>query len=204
MDKYNSRVARCYYFVNLVSLPFHVKSYQIGQRYYVDSMSLSFVLKFLGVPHKRVSGIRTYQKIEKQVRSYYLLPFIFDPEIEGEVLPYLENADIDSYASRLTNRLDFSQFDRLIIGISSPKQDRLARGISKFYNGEIYCLGAAIQYRDNRLVDVSDVVGLTWVLMLIRSPLRTVKKIVKTMVELILIIASRNYRDEIKKMNFQN
>lgn len=195
---------KSHHFVNLVSLRYHVKSVKECQLYYVDSLSLSIVLRALEVPHRRISGIRFYQEIKALKGSYYLFPFVLDADLRGEVLPFLLEKDIDEYMRDLTGRLDLEIFQRIIIGISSPRQDVLGESIANIYSGEIYCLGAAIQYRESKLVGVVDALGFTWLLMFIRRPYRTMKKITKTLIEITRIILSKNYRDEIKKMNFQN
>lgn len=195
---------RSHHFVNLVSLRYHLTSFRDSQLYYVDTLSLSIVLKALGVPHRRISGVRFYQEIKALEGSYYLLPHSLDADFRGEVLPFLLEKDIDVYMRDLTERLDLEIFQRIIIGISSPRQDMLGESISKIYHGETYCLGAAIQYRKSRLIRVADAVGFTWLMMFIRSPYRTMKKISKTMIEVAGVILSKDYRDEIKKMNFQN
>lgn len=204
MKKSLNRGGRVYHYVNLVSLNYHRKNYENCHYYFVDSLSLSIVLKVLRVPHRRVSGMAYFQSIKDLKGSYYLLPHDLDVDLRGEVLPFLREKDIDSYIIDLTKRLDVDIFQRIIIGISSPKQDVLGDSISKIYCGEIYCLGAAIQYRESKLVGVADALGFTWLLMFLRSPCRTINKISKTLTEVAGIIMSKNYRDEIKKMNFQN
>jgi hypothetical protein len=194
---------KVHHFVNLVSLRYHVENQCESNVYYVDSISLSVVLKLMRIQHSRRSGVGFYSN-ETFDDAFYFLAYDSGVHENYTVVPWLEESAIERYASEFIDNNDIQHFKSVVIGISSPKQDILGRCLTQVFTGEIYCLGAAIQYRDSMLVDFSDIVGLTWLLMFLRSPYRTMNKIVKTITQLIPIVVSKNYRKEINKMNFQN
>lgn len=194
---------KVHHFVNLVSLRFHAENQCETNVYYVDSISLSVVLKLMGIQHSRRSGVGFYSN-KTFDDAFFFLAHDSSVHENYTVVPWLEESAIERYASEFIENNDIQHFTSVVIGISSPKQDIFGRVLAQVFTGDIFCLGAAIQYRNSKLVDIADVVGLTWFLMFLRSPYRTMKKIFKTITELIIIIASKNYRDDIKKMNFQN
>lgn len=194
---------RVHHFVNLVSLPHHVTNIDDSRNYYVDSISFSLVLKLLKIPHKRTSGIVMYQAIKSLDSTYYFLPKETDAEIVGEVLPFLEIDVIDSFVKEIMKGLDLFSYQRIVIGISSPKQDMFGVKLADYYSGDIYCLGAAIQFDEKRVISIVDSIGFTWLFMFFRAPRRTIKKMIISICELFRIFISSDYRSAIKRMNFK-
>ena len=120
------------------------------------------------------------KNVEKiSVNKKLILPF--KPSFEGdpELLGFLEYLPHGS---------------TLVIGISSPKQNKLANYLYSIRPDlQFFCLGAAVQitwgmkYANSKLRGS----GFQWIEFLLLHPLRTIKKISNSVWEAFLILTSR-------------
>lgn len=183
-------------FVNLVSWSFFAKNAQFKKywRIEVDSVSLGLALRILGIKRDRFSGVEWVQNNRKLLNhglvlgtedarvfsNHYVLPFW--PEIESiRITESLEQI-----------LLDFNGRD-IFIGISSPKQEYLALKVRDIApNSQIYCLGAAVYTRFESK-------KFLWLVFLVEQPKRTLRKLVRTMLELLKLLLKDN-RNELKEV----
>lgn len=182
-----------YHFINLISWRFFIENYD-NSKLNVDSISLKILLFFFGYKVKRSSGI-SYKPNEKN--SLYLT----DRTISKNhiILPFYKDISTIKLSSEIKTKLEL--YDNIIIGISSPKQDRLGRLIHNIYpEKKIYCLGAAV-YDNNFMFDK---IGLNWIIFLIKKPKRTISKIIWTIIEIISIVSiyRREFRQFAEKINY--
>lgn len=175
------------HFVNLVSLEFFVKSNTENRKLFVDSITLHWALRLLGVKVERQSGVNYYANLSRTEnsllignKSHDFMNFIQAPKwrtLDEVNLEFLNNIEVDKY-------------DRIVINISSPKQDRMAMILHERIPGiTILCLGAAIDY-DKRLL-ILDKLGLSWLLFAVKNPRRFVIKLGQMLFGLIFIFGHK-------------
>lgn len=180
-----------HHFVNLVSWKAHLRL-EPGE-YHIDSVSLQWLnYLYTGMWIGRVSGLAFINRLnleECDIISAYNI------DCADYVAPNLESYnDIKRYAEEILSVLSK---DKLVLGISSPKQDSLARVLRKYgYEGQIYCLGAAL-YERNELINV-DRLGLNWLYMLFKNPVRGTKKVIITILNIFKIVCNKNERNAFK------
>lgn len=183
-----------YHFINLVSWRYF-DNYTQDQKRYLDSFSITLLAFLYGIKLTKVSGISFYHNNKIYLKeALYLVSetnHIFKHQL---ALPYWE--DIDDIIITNAIRSEVKDFQKIVLGISSPKQDVLASLIqNEFPQKEIYCLGAAI-YTDlsfNRFDS-----RFLWVYFLLKSPRRTVFKIKHTLIEFFSILFKVRKRNEFK------
>lgn len=178
-----------YHYINLISWRFFKNSMH-GSQLNIDSISLQILLLLHGVKISRKAGV-TISKDNKPNRIY-----LIDRKIENEkciILPYYANLEEVSITQEVIEEI--KDFDSIIIGISSPKQDKLARIIhSNFPEKEIYCLGAAVYETNHKM----NFIGLSWLFFLIKKPKRTLKKLKITIAEFFKILLIKKQNEDFK------
>ena len=160
-----------YHFVNLVSWK-TVSEISSGSKVAIDSISLALISKLFGYHFERRSGVAEMQSIDFSSMDIVLSA---KEGVWGRaqtfVLPFVqsvEEMDFDVLLKAIANS------QRVFLGISSPKQDILAKKLEdKFPDKEYYCLGAALYVSFN-----SD--RFTWFFFLFEDPRRTLKKLFLT------------------------
>ena len=166
-----------------------------NETYYCDSISLLFLARLFGIKLCYRPGTVVARDFHCRMKNEKVLWLTSSPDIiiaagHVEVLPQFEESFEDFCTA---NKILLSRFETIIIGISSPKQNELAREIL-FWLGErsntstdIHCLGAAvdpdISLRSSHLSGT----GVQWAEFLIISPKRTLKKIIITLKECVFI-----------------
>lgn len=173
-----------YHFVNLISWRYFALNHSHKRHLFVDSLSLAFLCRAFGYRAKRHSGVAHF--LGK--KDLHEALFLTSKEInlyKYQQLPFWKSErDV-----RLNRDLEKAIHSRniIIIGISSPKQDRLADLISsKFPNKVIYCLGAAIYVKPT--AKNFDKLGLTWLYLLTKDWRRAQAKIQNTISNALKII----------------
>lgn len=161
-----------------------------GEYLYVDSQSLQWLFWLYTGQTERVPGISIWNKFDKKTTLFLtaektqgLQTQIVLPWVEDNVSNELITEKIVSFV--IAN----SSIKKIVIGISSPKQNKLARKINNELDGsvDIYCLGAAVgsELTNSKLP--------FWFLFLLKSPIRTTKKLVITMLEVLRITVIPSY-----------
>jgi hypothetical protein len=183
-----------YHFVNLVSWKGVSLLKNNYSKIFYDSISFTFVSRLFGVRLKRNSGVGYYlNNFEHLKNSLFLVNEKSNlARIEIE-LPFWNKIDeiyLDEDLLKIINN-----FDSIVIGISSPKQDYLASLIiNKFPKKNIYCLGAAI-YSSNNQKKIFDRLGFSFLYFMFSNPIRTLNKIYLTVKEFILLIFTNRKKD---------
>jgi len=184
-----------YHFVNLVSWKFFSENVSDRQIIKVDSLSLQFMCFLFGRRVKRISGVHYFNNSIESFEVFYLTSSIYKSN-SYFVLPFWRKIeDIE-----LTDDLIFAikQNEKLVIGISSPKQDKLAELIiSRFPDKAVYCLGAAIYTNDK--ANWYDRHGLSWLFLMIQDWRRFVTKISLTLISAGRILFISSERNAFKK-----
>jgi len=180
-----------YHYLNLVCLDAVSPHCSEHETYYCDSISLLFLARLFGKKLCYRPGTVVARNFHCQMTNEKILWLTSSPDIiisagHVEVLPHFE----ESFEEFCTaNKILLSSFETIIIGISSPKQNELAREILLCLGErpnklkDIHCLGAAvdpdISFRSSHLSGT----GIQWVEFLSKSPTRTLQKIVITLKE---------------------
>ena len=162
---------------------------------YLDSISCYVLGLLLGVKGNYFSGPEmAYSLTAKPFETlYFLLAEDVENIKEGNkfVLPFKEDFTDDKGMLEFINSVPVNR--KLIIGVSSPKQNVLAKYLFSIRPDlEFYCLGAAVKQtwgfsNGNTILRGT---GLQWLEFLIFQPKRTLIKQAKTLYEILRIIFS--------------
>ena len=152
----------------------------IVQKFYCDTISLQILCKIYGFNVLRLNGPEALKIVEAEGDVEYLVSKAV--KFRAIVLPMLAckkslHKFVNSYSINNSN---------IIIAISSPRQNYLALEIAKknqnLVNTKIWCLGASV-YNKNKIIYTSfRLFGFV-----IFSPIRTTKKIISTIKEILNI-----------------
>ena len=183
-----------YHFINLVSWQYFQHHCQ-NQKRYLDSISISLLALLFGVRLKKFSGVSFFHDNRDKLHDALFLVANSDQIFKYQLeLPYWEDLDSIQFNDALRSKV--KDFNKLVIGISSPKQDSLATQIQKeFPQKEIYCLGAAV-YTNFSSYKVNN--RFLWVYFLLSSPKRTLSKIKGTLIEFFSILFNPRKREQFK------
>ena len=161
-----------YHFVNILTWRYFLENHLVDRKIYIDGFLLKLAIYLVSKKWiQKRSGVNFYSR-EKFSSFLYLTAY----KIENEnciVLPFWNTLE-DVIVSKELRAAVVDSTD-IIIGISSPKQDRLADLLQKsnLVKGDIYCLGAAI-YTEPLMR--SEYLIVTWLTMFFNAPKRTVQK----------------------------
>jgi len=151
----------------------YFKSVDHERKVFVDGFLLQLAL-FL-VTYKwfnKKSGLNFHQSID-QSAHFYLLGSTIEKNINGYNLPFWNEIGDITIDKELLDKI--SSHNRIVLGISSPKQDYLAEMLNEhFPEKSYYCLGAAVYTKP---VILSEWMLVTLGTMLVSNPKRTLKKI---------------------------
>ena len=182
-------------YVNLVSWKFASElpdSVRVVFR--CDSISYLIVARLIGFPLKRSSGVHEYHFRDQNQEALILSATMLNEDNEV-VLPYWKDLDDIQLYDGLIERL--KEAEVVYIGISSPKQDKLATIIQdNFPSIDIYCFGAAIY--SPSYFQTLDKMGLSWLGFFVKNPERFFTKTLSTVKELVLLTCSRSYRKKFR------
>lgn len=167
-----------------------------------DSISLRICCKLFGDSDPELrpgSSILKTQKKYFQPESDALFLVSKDLDayklLNSETLP--QNMDLSAYQNgNLTS--DFSTRKTVFIGISSPKQNLLAKAIYRdFPRLDIYCVGAVLDsLEQNNVRDLQKYSGsgFEWFFHMLRDPKRFMSKIYRTLTVIAKLVANKSYR----------
>jgi len=163
---------------------------------FLDSISCYLIGLILGKKGHYLPGSQMAHKLYENHRSDCF--FLLSQEIESInhekrlILPFKDSFEDDIALKKFV--LSLPSNVKLIIGISSPKQNYLAHHLYTLRPDiELYCLGAAVEltwdtsYGNTQLRGT----GLQWIEFFIFQPRRTLKKMIETLVAIISLIFSR-------------
>jgi len=168
-------------FINLVSFWHVTELSSTNNKWHVDSISLWLLILVIrkSSKHRRISGVKMFDELlrDENCQTAFLLANKSDRFLVNYlVLPKFS----DSFKSKEIEFISAfcSSYERVVIGISSPRQDELALLLQdRQPNLDIYCLGAAIYNKPNRFIDK---IGLNFLLFAVSNPKRFIKKITLT------------------------
>lgn len=186
------------HFVNLVSWRFFAETQNKSRTIYLDSISIVFLARILcGFKGTRKSGVNFYHaKSDLLDGAIFLTPVQLGLNACEFVLPYWDSEEDIKLSQELIIRL--KPYSKVVVGISSNKQDVLAELIQAIYpNKVIYCFGAAIT--TERTHNRFDRLGLTWLIFMVTSPLRTFTKFKITALEILGILLNKKLRNKFIK-----
>lgn len=189
-----------YHFVNLVSWRYFSKDLE-NSIIFLDSLSIRCLAYLLGFKNYRSrSGMAFYAEQNHNFKNaLYLTGHYLEGPENQVVLPFW--SDLTSIEISSDLRRELSETNSVVIGVSSPKQDRLAQLIDREFSIEtIYCLGAAI-YPNSKFYKF-DRYGLNWLILLLTQPKRTILKVRITIKEFVFILLRR--KDRLDFVGFLN
>jgi hypothetical protein len=179
-----------HHYVNLISWKYFIQN-SANSKIYIDTLSLQFLMLIFGCPTKRRSGIDQFV-----LRPNAIFLASKSPSVEEDgvyVLPFFNSLE----EVKLNNDIIESvrNYKYIYIGISSPKQDKLAKLLSDvFPEKEVYCYGAALGGEKRKLGKL----GLNWLMLLLDNPKRFRQKIKLTSKEFIKIVFNKGYQKKFK------
>ena len=158
-----------------------------NERILCDSLSLKLKLNLLGFRPKLVPGTSQCKQMRVHASdssAAFLLPFVM-PEIKSQlVLPVFSDPENDPIEGVIQFLSSASDIKIVYICISSPKQNLLARRLSKVFPEMVFfCVGGAISMIDKvntRGFDYLVGSGLQWITFMFKDPKRGFKKILQT------------------------
>lgn len=165
-----------YHFVNILTWKFFLNKCLNPRTLFVDGFLLQLLLLIVtGKIYPKKSGLIFFQNMSWNDDNVIFLTqdgtFGFSNEYKLPMWEDVSNVELkDDIIEQIKN------FETIVIGISSTKQDVLAYRIAEFFpDKNVYCLGAAIYSKP--LVN-SEFVVFTFLSMLINNPQRTIKKLI--------------------------
>ena len=191
------------HFVNLVSWRYFYQNKSSNRKIHIDSFSLYLCCRLFGKFLKKKSGINFFHNNLNIEKSIFLLGDenkFFENKI---ILPFWESIDDVCIDNLIIKEVE--GYESIVIGISSPKQDRLADLINEIYpKKNIFCLGAAIYTAPNSLR--GDRLSLNWLVMMLNDFKRFKEKIKITIIEVFSIIfiskSRKSFKQFLKKNTF--
>lgn len=164
-----------------------------NKKFYVDSISLLLLIKLLIGKCEKFSGMDYLEGFLKRTREEDFIALgtlaINEKYSNTHVLPFWKNLVEIEIDQSIINQV--KDFKHVLIGISSPKQEILAKKINEvFPDIEIYCLGAALDSVQNLRYNYFP----KWIILLIMKPKRTVRKLAKTIKEFFSLLLIRKRR----------
>ena len=184
-----------FHYVNLISWRFVSDKDGTNASFFCDSISMKVLtLCLTGKKLKRNSGVSAYHSLKniKSNRINLLAHRAVNMEGKNYVLP----RNLSKFDPTQFKEIPWQTVDTVFIGISSPKQDRLAYELaSAFPHLGIYCFGAAMYTSTN----TGDRLGMNWLIMAINNPKRFFVKILRTYREIISIVTDTDQRIKYRK-----
>lgn len=181
--------------------------------FFIDSVSLAMISRFLGCNKPRVPGSIHIDKLSQNPEQSLFLTakkIGFQNEV---VLPVFRNFDEIArfdFRSLVKTEVENLSPKSCFIGISSPKQNKVAQELQKIWPDiDYYCIGAVIDTKviENKvLINTFSKYGGEFLLHLFWSPKRFVKKIFIMFKFFFRLIYSKKFRKEIQNIlsNFSN
>lgn len=181
-----------YHYANIISWEYFVKQPSLNRKIFIDGFLLQlaiFVVTGRWIPKN--SGLNSYTKHEFSQAlhlsakalsgvSYFKLPFWSSLEeiiVEDSLM------------------LKIEPYSVLVIGISSPKQERLAELIqARNMDCDIYCFGAAVYAKQ---IIRSEFVLVTLFTMFFNAPTRTLRKLIESVYKSVLAVTMK--RNDLKE-----
>lgn len=160
-----------YHFVNLVSISWFFGKELNSSTLFCDGFTLALLSRIKGVRLNQISG----PSIVDSVKDLPKLTILGGPgfDINCLELPFWDDLGEVRVTKEISEHIE--GYDNIIVAISSPKQDKLALQINaQFPNKHIYCLGAAVQMKDE--IKYLEKYNLMWLGFLINQPKRTIIK----------------------------
>ena len=180
-----------YHFVNLISW-YDVKNLSSASVVQADSLSLVFIARLFGYRLTKMSGVAFSNRL-----SFVSNEIVLSAKdgswgsARVEVLPFFSPSLDDLNVKQISEAI--KEYSNVYIGVSSPKQDYLAKALQKIYpEKHFFCLGAALY------VDFADDTH-NWLRFLRLQPKRTIIKIAMTFQEVIKLIFIRRLRREFRE-----
>ena len=165
-------MSKSYHFANILTWNYFIDNPMKNDKIVlVDGFLLQLALYLLsGKWYAKTSGLNFYVR-----DNFSSALHLTDREIDGlhtYILPFWQNIEDISLDPELSKTIE--RCKDIVIGISSPKQDRLAELIANVKrDSDIYCLGAAVYTRPKIR---SEILLVTWLTMFFNNPVRTIRK----------------------------
>jgi hypothetical protein len=187
-----------HHFANLISWKYLAQNNCQSCIVNIDSITLGILTTlFSNKRYPRNPGVRKVLMLLKNEEKYLWLTADNSKKFTYQIiLP--KNLDIGN-CHELIQKCQLFNIEKIVIGISSPKQDQLAHllEVNLRVTTEIYCLGAAV-YNPIKEQSRVDKIGLYWIKMLIINPKRTIGKIIIIMKEICSILFINKNRQKFK------
>lgn len=190
-----------YHYVNLVmwediSVSFDANS----ERCYCDSITMLIAARLCGIRLTRRPGTQAIQALRSSLTASSTLVLAKNAEPNPDGFQVFALPWYDSFIyipAKLKATISQSKPHTLLVGISSPKQNELARQLQKITpKSDIFCLGAALNYNNDAGPgrNILSQWSLEWMSFLYRQPRRTILKIGATIQVFIMLCVKRAYR----------
>ena len=171
----------------------------VNSIYYIDSLSLLFLAKIFNKKVEYLPGAKALNSMDLRSEEFYFLTPYFLPQYRSNKQYVLEDFNKEVFLSKnLNNWLNkINAESSLLLGIASPKQNKLATLIAKKYSFNIHCFGAALIEKDTsdfKYISKWSGKGLEWFFRLTLNPNRFFHKVLLIFFEIIRLIFSKENR----------
>ena len=182
-----------YHYVNLVSWRYFIENR--GGRLYCDSILLYLVALLNGIKLTINSGPNEFYNVNSRADVLVLGNRVRMQTYDSFHLPLWRDICEIALSDELQEKV--KDYRYIYIGISSPKQDRLAHLLEeKYSNKEIYCFGAAMY--TNGLIERLERYGLMWLGFLFTKPRRTFRKYWISFISIYQIFTNSKTRNDFR------
>lgn len=178
-----------YHYINLLCWRVCLNA-TVDDVFFIDSVSMKFLIRVLaGLSMERSPGV----EVELEFGNATLVLSSKRLKTTNSLeIPWISDTEsLNTFVGSIPNT-----FQTYFIGISSPKQNYMARKMREHgIAGDIYCLGAAIDnYFVNRNRKNIFNGRIYWLSMLLSNPKRGVNKIYRTVKEFLVVLIFRDSR----------
>tara|TARA_B100002019_G_scaffold79687_1_gene68823 strand:+ start:6997 stop:7596 length:600 start_codon:yes stop_codon:yes gene_type:complete len=173
-----------------------------ADKVYCDSQTLYWLARVFGKKLNFLPGPKLISETNFDQECIFLLPYNIGglPESKIYILPMFDQAVyIDDKLKEFL--IQNKNAKSLYVCISTPKQNVLGQQIAQYFNGEIHCIGAAInilERKDQKNTLILNKLNLLFLLFFFRSPGRTLQKIKIIVEEVFKIIFLKPHKKKFK------
>lgn len=181
-----------YSFVNLISWSHFENEHSFFNRMlYADSISMKIIIYLVtGKKITVISGVDYYLNIDSESNSsFFLVAHSNFAKKNSYVLPFFR--DLSKSELNVIDWRIIEPYSNIFIGISSPKQERLAEFLqTKYPEKDFYCFGAALYVNKESFYRSK----VKFLLFLIHDTRRTINKFGLTVYNALRILLCRRER----------
>lgn len=196
-----------FHFVPLYSWESYISKINDGEVFFADSLSIQIAI-FL-IMRKWIKRNPGSYQLSKIIPNKDISIFITSeeyPNVDINMIVAPKNINNpEEYARSILNKID--DFENLYIGISSPKQNLIAKEILKNNSKiNVYAIGAIVDdfcLKKNKIPKIVNKIYLEWFFRALKNPFRFFKKISQIAITFSQLFLNGKKRNEFKTLGSQ-